>query len=555
MADTSELIAPGTRTIADALIQPCPTLNGATATYGKAMIDGKVYFVKQLRETLMTQSPSYRQAFIKEYEVGHKLNSPYVVSYEKITDDENGVRIWQEYVDGATLQDIDADKIDIYRFSYQLLSALNYLHSMGVVHMDLKPANIMFTRTGGNVKLLDLGFCYADSYPTSIGCNKAFGAPEVQNGTLPDNCCVADIYSFGKILHYVAEKTGKHLNKCFGNVARKCVEADGSKRYQSANEVMKALCRDSRFRQEVLPSQTSGIKRKMKGWHVVAFVAILLSAVAFVPFLRYGVMNMAEKIRHKLGFVNYDFVENGIYYNVLSDGNVEVTTDDFEHGGAYHDDITIPDTIEHNGQRYAVVGIASRAFYRCPKLVAVVVPQKLQSIGDSAFCRCDNLATFNMPDNVMELGVGVFRNSEYLRSVRLSENLTTLPEYCFSGCRNLASVELPSGLKRLERDAFGCCVKLQEVVIPEGVEKIGRGVFWENSRLKRVVIPSSVCEIGDFVFWHCDSLSDIYIDIKEPLRITNIFNGVSPLLHVPEETEGLYQEKDEWNKLEVTSRP
>jgi serine/threonine protein kinase len=49
------------------------------------------------------------------------------------------------------------DESRLKRITTQILSSLKYLHSHGVAHQDLKPANILFTRDQQSVKLCDFG--------------------------------------------------------------------------------------------------------------------------------------------------------------------------------------------------------------------------------------------------------------------------------------------------------------------------------------------------------------------------------------------------------------
>ena len=43
------------------------------------------------------------------------------------------------------------------RYIYQILMAVNYLHSQNIVHRDLKPENIMIDKSDNSVKIIDFG--------------------------------------------------------------------------------------------------------------------------------------------------------------------------------------------------------------------------------------------------------------------------------------------------------------------------------------------------------------------------------------------------------------
>jgi serine/threonine protein kinase len=71
-----------------------------------------------------------------------------------------------EYVDGTTLAEwltTNPSKMARQRVMMQLLDALEYIHSLQLVHHDLKSSNILITRNGQNVKLIDFGLSNTDS--------------------------------------------------------------------------------------------------------------------------------------------------------------------------------------------------------------------------------------------------------------------------------------------------------------------------------------------------------------------------------------------------------
>jgi serine/threonine-protein kinase len=102
--------------------------------------------------------------FRREARLGAALNHPNVVAVYDITSDDEGVLIVMEYVEGRTLREEIADgklaperAIAILR---GIAGALDYAHQNGVVHRDVKPANIL-VRSDGEVKLADLGIATA----------------------------------------------------------------------------------------------------------------------------------------------------------------------------------------------------------------------------------------------------------------------------------------------------------------------------------------------------------------------------------------------------------
>src|SRR3954468_3861196 len=144
--------------------------------------------------------------FRREARLGASLNHPNLVSVYDIVSDDEGVLIVMEYVDGETLRDaIDrgpvppAKAIGVLR---GLAAALDHAHAEGIVHRDVKPANVLLGGRGGEVKLADLGIATAvegtriTKSGTVMG-TASYMAPEQLEGHRagPE----ADIYSLGVV--------------------------------------------------------------------------------------------------------------------------------------------------------------------------------------------------------------------------------------------------------------------------------------------------------------------------------------------------------------------
>ena len=80
----------------------------------------------------------------------------------------------------------------------ECLAALAAVHREGIVHGDIKTANIMVKRTG-NAKIIDIGSAHAcDDLPATRTCTPAYAAPEVLEGR--DNTPRSDLASLGYVL-------------------------------------------------------------------------------------------------------------------------------------------------------------------------------------------------------------------------------------------------------------------------------------------------------------------------------------------------------------------
>jgi serine/threonine protein kinase len=103
----------------------------------------------------------------KEFAFGVSLSHPNIAETYSLEEIEGcGRCIVMEYVDGTTLAEWLTTNPSIsarQRVMMQLLDALEYIHSLQLVHHDIKSSNILITRNGQNVKLIDFGLSNTDS--------------------------------------------------------------------------------------------------------------------------------------------------------------------------------------------------------------------------------------------------------------------------------------------------------------------------------------------------------------------------------------------------------
>lgn len=193
---------------------------------------GKTYTLKTLKPDF-AYTPVYRQALTKEFEIGIKLDHPYIRSTIGMEDvDGLGACIILEYVDGETLASaLKGGRVDAAlgrRIAVQTATAVAYLHSKQMVHRDIKPANIMITHNGHNVKLIDLSLADSDAYcvlKTPAGTRGYIAPEQLMPGAKADTR--ADIYSLGVVMAEIARHTG---DKAMAGLARKCTRRNANER-------------------------------------------------------------------------------------------------------------------------------------------------------------------------------------------------------------------------------------------------------------------------------------------------------------------------------------
>lgn len=109
----------------------------------------------------------YRLQQEHEFQLGVQLVHPNIAATYNLEPVEGvGRCIVQEWIDGVTLGEwlqTQPSRAAIERVLEQLLDGLEYVHSLQLVHHDLKSDNILITRNGANVKLIDFGLSATDA--------------------------------------------------------------------------------------------------------------------------------------------------------------------------------------------------------------------------------------------------------------------------------------------------------------------------------------------------------------------------------------------------------
>ena len=155
--------------------------------------------------------PAFVERFRREAQAAANLNHPNIVSVYDWGQVGNTYFMAMEYVEGRTLADIlraekqlsSAQASDI---ASEVAAALSFAHRNGVVHRDVKPANILIGANGA-VKVADFGIARAvdtrqESNLTQVGAvmgTATYFSPEQAQGGQPDPR--SDVYSLGIVLY------------------------------------------------------------------------------------------------------------------------------------------------------------------------------------------------------------------------------------------------------------------------------------------------------------------------------------------------------------------
>jgi eukaryotic-like serine/threonine-protein kinase len=173
------------------------------------------------------------QRFQREAKIGASLNHPNVVSiFDAVSDDES-VLIVMEYVDGPNLAKLvqregalePEQALEILRGT---AAALDHAHAEGVVHRDVKPANILIG-SDGEAKLADLGIATAlegtrITHSGAVLGTVSYMSPEQVDGGEPTALC--DVYSLSVVAFEILSGHKARVGRTPVEIARRIVSEE-----------------------------------------------------------------------------------------------------------------------------------------------------------------------------------------------------------------------------------------------------------------------------------------------------------------------------------------
>lgn len=501
-------------------------------------VGGRLLLRKSLKPQYLTDS-HLREILRKEYEIGSivGMESDYVVSYYQMVDTIDECYLTMDFVEGATLAELAlADpgflgrSRNIERLLLQLLEGLRTIHRCQVVHLDLKPGNIMVTRVSRDIRIIDLGFCYADSYQTSMGMTDSFASPEQLDGS-GDVDARSDIYAIGRILQYLERELKVHCQwrkkRSYIKLISRCLSVQKSERWQNVDEMIQFVLKSKANKMMVIKIATFIV-----GFCTLSLLYILFQrpAIGYDEHTLYGKFSLFNRTCLAVGKISNDLVDP------RWQGNLYVSSE-----------------VKHWGLSFKVIGIEDYAFIQDTSFITINLPASLTRIGAYSFKECTKLIAVNIPDQVEDIGSAAFWGDSCLKEIKLPTSLKTIPEACFHLCA-FSSLTIPEGISNIEIDAFAVCRNLREIYLPQSLSRLGRGVFWRCESLEKISLPRDLISIGEYTFMGCAKLRQIENHAPDPQSVISLFDdSISGLcLSVPFESIDKYKQSPEWNRLMIT---
>ncbi len=240
---------------------------------GRDIVLKRTVAVKILKDQ-MTGDAAFIRRFEREAQSAAALSHPHIVNIYDVGEQDGIHFMVMEYVEGDNLKDYIRRKgrlpvHEAVKITRQIAEALDQAHAAGVVHRDIKPQNILFSRTG-KVKVTDFGIAIAGDGATVTVGDEIIGSvqyisPEQARGELAGK--QSDLYSLGIVLYEMV--TGKvpfsgenpvavamkhiqekivpprqlvpGLPKALEQIILKTVQKDIAERYGTAGELLEDL--------------------------------------------------------------------------------------------------------------------------------------------------------------------------------------------------------------------------------------------------------------------------------------------------------------------------
>lgn len=220
----------------------------------------------------LVQDPDSVRRFLREARSIARMDHPNIVSVYDAGEIDGIYYIAMKLIEGESLKAILARTgpltLDLtINIAIQIAGALDYAHTRGVVHLDVKPANVMVAGTG-HVSLTDFGIAQALSpgatQPVTILGTPLYMSPEQIQGQEVD--CRSDIYSLGLVIYEMTAGHPPFRGTCTGvmhahvhtpvpdlqalvpslpddfvAVIKRALAKDPAERFQTARDLQRAL--------------------------------------------------------------------------------------------------------------------------------------------------------------------------------------------------------------------------------------------------------------------------------------------------------------------------
>ena len=175
-----------------------------------------------------------------------ELEHPGLAKIYTVDEEDGFTVVLEEYIEGQTLGNAALSEKELVAAIRELCSVLDYLHSHGIVHRDVKPSNIILAKDG-HIRLIDFDAARlmkeeADRDTVLLG-TRGYAPPEQYGFAQTDER--ADIYALGITMKQLLEEKADKL--AYRRIIARCTNPNPQKRYRRASAVKRALSAERRY--------------------------------------------------------------------------------------------------------------------------------------------------------------------------------------------------------------------------------------------------------------------------------------------------------------------
>ena len=242
---------------------------------------------------------SLRRKFIKEAQRLAQFQNPHIIHVMDNFEENNTAYFAMEYIEGGSLEDIivrngamSEDKAK--HIMLPIIDALEVVHNKGLLHLDIKPANILL-RNNISAVLIDFGISkymeMAGGHTTTapMGLSKGYAPMEQYGGTITDFSKATDVYSICATLYKMVTgitpleplqihtnglKSPRELNSQlslkFSNIITKGLSFNATDRPQSMSELR------NQFSETISDPPHFEPKKTISSWFLVFLIGIVI---------------------------------------------------------------------------------------------------------------------------------------------------------------------------------------------------------------------------------------------------------------------------------------
>jgi eukaryotic-like serine/threonine-protein kinase len=287
-----------------------------------------------------------RKRFSREAQAAATIVHPHVVPIYRISSSPDRPYMAMAFVEGCSLQDFVSrdgplDKAEIIRIAIQATEGLRAAHRQGLIHRDVKPANILLNQDTGQVMITDFGLARAADDLAMTQSGLLAGTPnymspeQIQGGGIDHR---SDLFSLGGVIYFLAtglepfneehafavinkimreaspsaRSVNDNVSEILDRIIGRLLEKDPSDRYNSADELLEVLMEYSAHLKDPIQCEAPRVKRtpserKARGKRI----RWMLASLGFLAVLCWGGYMLTQTSTEGRGIGDPEAVHGG----------------------------------------------------------------------------------------------------------------------------------------------------------------------------------------------------------------------------------------------------